>query len=99
MSPAQTRSNQVIETGVFVLCSEIGCCRHCGDTTNSSLEVTPMSAQFPDVETVRSALALAGRAPSVHNSQPWRWRVGEQSLHLYADPDLHLTHIDPDGRD
>ena len=34
-----------------------------------------MSAHFPDVETIRSALMLAVRAPSVHNSQPWLWRV------------------------
>jgi len=53
-----------------------------------------MSAHFPDAETLRSALALATRAPSVHNSQPWRWRVGEHSLHLYSDPDLHLPHTD-----
>ena len=58
-----------------------------------------MSAHFPDAETIRSALALAGRAPSVHNSQPWKWRVGDHSIHLYSDPDLHLSHIDPDGRD
>src|SRR5262245_5059464 len=58
-----------------------------------------MSAHFPDAETLRSALALATRAPSVHNSQPWRWRVGEHSLHLYSDPDLHLPHTDPDARD
>jgi nitroreductase len=58
-----------------------------------------MSAHFPDVETVRSALSLAVRAPSVHNSQPWQWRVGEQSLHLYSDSDLHLPHTDPDARD
>ena len=58
-----------------------------------------MSAHFPDVETVRSALMLAARAPSVHNSQPWLWRVGEQSLHLYANRDLHLPQIDPDARD
>src|SRR5262245_55585129 len=58
-----------------------------------------MSAHFPDAETLRSALALATRAPSVHNSQPWRWRVGEHSLHLYSDPDLHLRHTDPDARD
>jgi hypothetical protein len=25
--------------------------------------------------------------------------VGERSLHLYADPDLHLPHTDPDARD
>src|SRR6476619_5440340 len=58
-----------------------------------------MSAHFPDAETMRSALSLAARAPSVHNSQPWQWRVGEHSLHLYADPDLHLPHTDPDSRD
>ena len=58
-----------------------------------------MSAHFPDVETLRSALLLAVRAPSVHNSQPWQWRVGEHSLHLYCNPDLHLTQTDPDARD
>ena len=58
-----------------------------------------MSTHFPDVETIRSALMLAVRAPSVHNSQPWQWRVGERSLHLYANPDLRLPHTDPDARD
>ena len=58
-----------------------------------------MSAHFPDVETIRSALMLAVRAPSVHNSQPWLWRVGDHSLHLYANRDLHLPQIDPDARD
>jgi nitroreductase len=58
-----------------------------------------MSAHFPDVETVRSALSLALRAPSVHNSQPWKWKVGEHSLHLYSDPEMHLPHTDPDARD
>lgn len=58
-----------------------------------------MSAHFPDVETIRSALMLAVRAPSVHNSQPWRWRVGGRSIHLYTDPDLALPHTDPEGRD
>jgi len=58
-----------------------------------------MSARFPDVETVRSALSLALRAPSVHNSQPWLWRVGDESLHLYVNSDLHLRHSDPDARD
>jgi nitroreductase len=58
-----------------------------------------MSTNFPDDETVRAALSLAIRAPSVHNSQPWRWRVGPHSLHLYGDPDRHLPTIDPDRRD
>ncbi|HEY2196961.1 MAG TPA: NAD(P)H nitroreductase [Mycobacterium sp.] len=58
-----------------------------------------MSAHFPDVETIRSALMLAGRAPSVHNTQPWMWRVGTHSVHLYANRDLNLPHTDPDARD
>ncbi len=58
-----------------------------------------MSAHFPDHETVQTVLSLATRAPSVHNTQPWRWRVGSTSLHLYADRSLHLPCTDPDGRD
>ncbi len=58
-----------------------------------------MSAHFPDHETVQTVLSLATRAPSVHNTQPWRWRVGSSSLHLYADRRKHLSNTDPDGRD
>lgn len=58
-----------------------------------------MSTHFPDTETVRSALLLAVRAPSVHNSQPWRWAVGEHSLHLFADRERQLPNTDPDSRD
>ncbi|BDY26419.1 NAD(P)H nitroreductase [Mycolicibacterium mageritense] len=66
-----------------------------------------MSSTFPDAETVRAALALAVRAPSVHNSQPWRWEVGTDRLRLYADmtrlgaPPARggLVATDPDRRD
>ena len=58
-----------------------------------------MNAQFPDNETIRTVLALAARAPSVSNSQPWRWRVGDHRLHLHSDQSLHLPATDPDQRD
>jgi nitroreductase len=58
-----------------------------------------MNAHFPDATTIRSALSLAVRAPSVHNTQPWLWRVGESTLHLYANTTLHLQCTDPDSRD
>jgi hypothetical protein len=47
------------------------------------------------VEAVEDAL----RAPSVHNTQPWRWRIGSNAIELHADWDRHLTVTDPDGRD
>lgn len=54
---------------------------------------------IPNPDTIRAAMLLAGRAPSVHNSQPWRWRARPDGLDLYAEPDLHLRSIDPDRRD
>lgn len=48
---------------------------------------------------VRSALELAVLAPSIHNTQPWRWRIGAGSLHLYADATRWLPATDPDVRD
>jgi hypothetical protein len=53
----------------------------------------------PDVQTLRSAVALAARAPSIHNSQPWRWSLDATSLHLSADASRLLPATDPDGRD
>jgi nitroreductase len=58
-----------------------------------------MNARFPDAGTIRTVLALASRAPSVHNTQPWRWLVGAESLHLYSDANRQLPNTDPDGRD
>ena len=46
-------------------------------------------------EAVEDAL----RAPSVHNTQPWKWRVGGDAIELHADWDRHLTVTDPDRRD
>jgi nitroreductase len=57
-------------------------------------ERTPVSAH--EVDTI---LALAGRAPSIHNTQPWRFRVTGRALELYADPGRRLDTVDPDGRE
>ena len=58
-----------------------------------------MLAGHLDRTTARAVIALANRAPSVHNSQPWRWRIGSSSIHLFADPDRALPTTDPEGRD
>ena len=58
-----------------------------------------MQPDVLDRTTARTAIALANRAPSVHNSQPWRWRIGASSIHLFADPARALPATDPDARD
>ncbi|GAB7142392.1 Acg family FMN-binding oxidoreductase [Mycobacterium riyadhense] len=58
-----------------------------------------MTAEFPDAGTLRTVLNLAARAPSIHNTQPWRWRVNATSLDLFCEPDMQLQKTDPDGRD
>jgi nitroreductase len=58
-----------------------------------------MDHALPDDNTIKTALTLAVRAPSVHNTQPWRWRIGDRSIHLYLDPSRALPSTDPDQRD
>jgi hypothetical protein len=58
-----------------------------------------MITRTVDNGTVQAALELAGRAPSVHNTQPWRWQLGDAAVHLYADTERWLPATDPDGRD
>ncbi len=48
---------------------------------------------------VTAVLRLAQRAPSVHNTQPWRWRFDGERLHLFTDPDRVLPAADPHGRE
>jgi len=45
----------------------------------------------------RSIVEFSLRAPSVHNTQPWRWRVGDSRLDLYADRARQLPLADPLG--
>jgi hypothetical protein len=57
----------------------------------------------PVVERPRTALpddavAAAGRAPSVLNTQPWHWRSHADTLDLSIDPARLLEVTDPDGR-
>jgi len=43
-------------------------------------------------------IATAARAPSVHNTQPWRFKVTRDVIELYADPRRKLG-VDPAGRE
>jgi len=43
-------------------------------------------------------IATAARAPSVHNTQPWRFRLTDGSIEMFADTRRQLR-MDPDGRE
>jgi hypothetical protein len=43
-------------------------------------------------------IGVASRAPSLHNTQPWRFRVTEKAVELYADTSRQLG-VDSDGRE
>jgi hypothetical protein len=44
------------------------------------------------------AVAAAGLAPSIHNTQPWRWQVTGDRLDLHLEPSRLLQVADPDTR-
>jgi hypothetical protein len=57
------------------------------------------TATDPGIRTLlRQAALFAGRAPSIHNSQPWRWHVTDQALDLYLARSRVLRATDPDAR-
>ena len=47
---------------------------------------------------LESAARASLPAPSVFNTQPWRWRVTGEGLELHADADRRLDATDPEGR-
>jgi hypothetical protein len=53
---------------------------------------------MPDRRTIESVVALVCRAPSPHNTQPWRWVAATSRLHLFSDPDRLLPATDAYGR-
>jgi nitroreductase len=44
------------------------------------------------------AATTAGYAPSIHNTQPWRWRITGHLLDLFTDRSRVLVVTDPDAR-
>ena len=58
---------------------------------------TPVPAPLPAAQ-AGHLIQVAGRAPSLHNTQPWRFKVLPDAIELYADYSRQLG-IDPVGRE
>jgi hypothetical protein len=52
--------------------------------------------EFSDA--LAEATAAAGRAPSIHNTQPWCWELRPDAADLYAERSRQLDAADPDAR-
>ena len=70
-----------------------------GGDTRAASDLAAVATALLDADALRAVLSLATRAPSIDNTQPWRWRVGQGGLHLYSDSGMQLPNTDPDGRD
>jgi hypothetical protein len=58
-----------------------------------------MSKSPVDVGVIATAVELACRAPSLHNSQPWRWVASNTLVELHADAHRVVRSADASGRE
>jgi hypothetical protein len=66
-----------------------------GDMQEPEVAVPAMK---PKAEIIEFAVSLACRAPSLHNSQPWRWVSRHGALQLFLDP-TRVLHYDQSRRE
>ncbi|MEE6167108.1 MULTISPECIES: Acg family FMN-binding oxidoreductase [unclassified Mycolicibacterium] len=52
-----------------------------------------------DSATITTAVQLASRAPSLHNTQPWRWVYTGETLQLHLDPERVVRATDRSARE
>ncbi len=58
-----------------------------------------MTGTEPGPDVIRNAVLLASRAPSLHNTQPWRWTSHGSVLDLFADRRRVAIATDSTGRE
>src|SRR3954462_217561 len=60
--------------------------------------VSSSASDRPAAAILAEAAEAAGFAPSIHNTQPWRWRVAAAGLGLFAARERQRGVPDPGGR-
>lgn len=61
--------------------------------------MTTMTAAPATRDILTDCVRTATTAPSLHNSQPWLFRIRGSRIEMYADPTRRLDVVDPDGRE
>lgn len=62
------------------------------------MNANPQPASLSAEDMLYEAACVACRAPSIANSQPWGWRIRDDTLELRADRSRQLIVADPEGR-
>jgi hypothetical protein len=62
------------------------------------MDTTPPAAMPALAAHAGYLIGVAARAPSLHNTQPWRFLVSDDTIELYSDARRQLR-VDPDGRE
>lgn len=57
------------------------------------------AAKLMDRQALVHCVQAATLAPSLHNSQPWRFRIDGDQVEVHADRSRRLDVLDPDGRE
>ena len=70
-----------------------------GDDVGPTQLDPEMTQTVPGHDVIRKAVALACRAPSLHNTQPWRWTFDGAGLDLFADRKRAVLSSDSTGRE
>lgn len=58
-----------------------------------------MTQLTADTDVITAAVEQACHAPSLHNSQPWRWVACDTCVDLFVDPGRMVTSTDTSGRE
>lgn len=61
-------------------------------------EIRPGRSSLAEAD-VKYLVAIAARAPSLRNTQPWKFRVSGSAIEVLADRERLLRHHDPAGRE
>ncbi len=67
-------------------------------TRSGRLAVLGKPGSQLSVDALRRAAVRAVLAPSVHNTQPWQFVIGPETLEIHADYSRQLRVLDPTGR-
>jgi hypothetical protein len=80
-----------LETGVIIMIDVAAGARTERERSKAGAKLTP--------DDVAMIIGVAGRAPSVHNTQPWRFAIRRDAIDLLADRSRQLRVADSAGRE